>query len=196
MRLAARAGKKKAKVALARKLAVILHRMLASGAPSDAVRQLHPGPSTGWIIGIFGKSWISGAGRRLFDYTEFVSSYALYATREWDMVEKSVQTYIRAPNGDLYCIDEEGQAFRSVRGLGAQVLETAAQSTHACHAMPDHVGAQIVPEADLPGPEGAHILPDGMGANIVPDHMATDTVPDGIGAHIVPDGVGQTIRHS
>ena len=33
MRLAARAGKKKAKVALARKLAVILHRMLVSGTP-------------------------------------------------------------------------------------------------------------------------------------------------------------------
>ncbi len=36
MRLAARAGKKKAKVALARKLAVILHRMLVSGTPFDA----------------------------------------------------------------------------------------------------------------------------------------------------------------
>jgi transposase len=36
MRLAARAGKKKAKVALARKLAVILHRMLLSGTPFDA----------------------------------------------------------------------------------------------------------------------------------------------------------------
>ena len=35
-RLAARAGKKKAKVALARKLAVILHRMLVSGTPFDA----------------------------------------------------------------------------------------------------------------------------------------------------------------
>ncbi len=36
MRLAARAGKKKAKVALARKLAVILHRMLVSNTPFDA----------------------------------------------------------------------------------------------------------------------------------------------------------------
>jgi transposase len=36
MRLAARAGKKKAKVALARKLAVILHRMLVNGMPFDA----------------------------------------------------------------------------------------------------------------------------------------------------------------
>jgi transposase len=36
MRLAARAGKKKAKVALARKLAVILHRMLVSGTPFAA----------------------------------------------------------------------------------------------------------------------------------------------------------------
>ena len=36
MRLAARAGKKKAKVALARKLAVILHRMLVSGTPFNA----------------------------------------------------------------------------------------------------------------------------------------------------------------
>ena len=36
MRLAARAGKKKAKVALARKLTVILHRMLVSGTPFDA----------------------------------------------------------------------------------------------------------------------------------------------------------------
>lgn len=35
MRLAARAGKKKAKVALARKLAVILHRMLVSGTGFD-----------------------------------------------------------------------------------------------------------------------------------------------------------------
>ena len=36
MRLAARAGMKKAKVALARKLAVILHRMLVDGTPFDA----------------------------------------------------------------------------------------------------------------------------------------------------------------
>lgn len=36
MRLAARAGEKKAKVALARKLAVILHRMLVSGTPFNA----------------------------------------------------------------------------------------------------------------------------------------------------------------
>ena len=36
MRLAKRAGKSKAKVALARKLAVILHRMLASGKPFNA----------------------------------------------------------------------------------------------------------------------------------------------------------------
>jgi len=33
MRLAKRAGRKKATVALARKLAVIMHRMLADGAP-------------------------------------------------------------------------------------------------------------------------------------------------------------------
>ena len=37
-RLAKRAGMKKAKVALARKLAVILHRMLADGTPFDAAR--------------------------------------------------------------------------------------------------------------------------------------------------------------
>ena len=36
MRLAARAGKSKAKVALARKLAVILHRMLVDGTPFAA----------------------------------------------------------------------------------------------------------------------------------------------------------------
>ena len=36
MRLAARAGMKKAKVALARKLAVILHRMLVDGTPFAA----------------------------------------------------------------------------------------------------------------------------------------------------------------
>jgi transposase len=36
MRLTARAGKKKAMVALARKLAVILHQMLVSGTPFDA----------------------------------------------------------------------------------------------------------------------------------------------------------------
>jgi transposase len=37
-RLARRAGMQKAKVALARKLAVILHRMLANGAPFDAAK--------------------------------------------------------------------------------------------------------------------------------------------------------------
>ncbi len=37
-RLAKRAGMQKAKVALARKLAVILHRMLADGTPFDAAR--------------------------------------------------------------------------------------------------------------------------------------------------------------
>ena len=36
MRIAARAGRKKAKVALARKLAVILHRMWRDGVPFDA----------------------------------------------------------------------------------------------------------------------------------------------------------------
>jgi hypothetical protein len=36
MRVAARAGMRKAKVALARKLAVMLHRMLADGASSLA----------------------------------------------------------------------------------------------------------------------------------------------------------------
>ena len=38
MRLAARAGRKKAKVALARKLAVILHRMLLSGMPFNPAK--------------------------------------------------------------------------------------------------------------------------------------------------------------
>ena len=37
-RIAKRAGIKKAKVALARKLAVILHRMLADGTPFDAAK--------------------------------------------------------------------------------------------------------------------------------------------------------------
>jgi len=37
-KLARRAGMRKAKVALARKLAVILHRMLASGASFDAAK--------------------------------------------------------------------------------------------------------------------------------------------------------------
>ena len=37
-RLARRAGFKKAAVALARKLAVILHRMLADGTPFDAAK--------------------------------------------------------------------------------------------------------------------------------------------------------------
>ena len=37
-KLAKRAGMQKAKVALARKLAVILHRMLADGAPFDAAK--------------------------------------------------------------------------------------------------------------------------------------------------------------
>jgi transposase len=36
MRIARRSGMKKAKVALARKLAVILHRMLANGTPFNA----------------------------------------------------------------------------------------------------------------------------------------------------------------
>ena len=38
MKLAKRAGFKKAAVALARKLAAILHRMLADGVPFDAKR--------------------------------------------------------------------------------------------------------------------------------------------------------------
>jgi transposase len=37
-RIAARAGMRKAKVALARKLAVVLHRMLADGSPFAAER--------------------------------------------------------------------------------------------------------------------------------------------------------------
>ena len=36
MRIARRAGMKKAKVALARKLAVIMHRMLVNGIPFNA----------------------------------------------------------------------------------------------------------------------------------------------------------------
>jgi transposase len=39
MRLAARAGMRKAKVALARKLAVVLHRMLADGTPSSPTKR-------------------------------------------------------------------------------------------------------------------------------------------------------------
>jgi transposase len=38
MRLARRAGAKRAKVALARKLAVIMHRMLIDGTPFDAAK--------------------------------------------------------------------------------------------------------------------------------------------------------------
>ena len=41
-KLAKRAGMKKAKVALARKLAVILHRMLADGTSFDAAKPLGP----------------------------------------------------------------------------------------------------------------------------------------------------------
>ena len=37
-KLARRTGMRKAKVALARKLAVILHRMLADGSPFDAAK--------------------------------------------------------------------------------------------------------------------------------------------------------------
>ena len=40
MRIAKRAGMRKAKVALARKLAVIMHRMLADGTPFDPARPL------------------------------------------------------------------------------------------------------------------------------------------------------------
>ena len=43
MRLAKRAGMKKAKVALARKLAVILHRMLVDGTQFAADKALPPG---------------------------------------------------------------------------------------------------------------------------------------------------------
>ena len=53
MKLAKRAGMKKAKVALARKLAVILHRMLAdacglNGARSTSVLRPSTGSSCGW----------------------------------------------------------------------------------------------------------------------------------------------------
>ena len=41
-RLAARTGMRKAKVALARKLAVVLHRMLADGTPFAAERAAAP----------------------------------------------------------------------------------------------------------------------------------------------------------
>jgi hypothetical protein len=40
--VAKRAGMKKAKVALARKLAVVLHRMLADGTEFDAARAARP----------------------------------------------------------------------------------------------------------------------------------------------------------
>jgi transposase len=42
MRLAKRAGMKKAKVALARKLAVIMHRMLADGKPFNPTARTTP----------------------------------------------------------------------------------------------------------------------------------------------------------
>jgi transposase len=44
LRVAKRAGMKKAKVALARKLAVVLHRMLASGA--NFIAKAPPGAAT------------------------------------------------------------------------------------------------------------------------------------------------------
>ena len=46
MRIARRAGMKKAKVALARKLAVILHRMLANGTPFNRRRPRQPNRET------------------------------------------------------------------------------------------------------------------------------------------------------
>ncbi len=109
------------------------------------------------------------------------------------MTEKFVQTYVRAPNGDLYCIDDDGHAFRSERGSGEQKQDADVTPTSACHVMPDHIGTTITPETELPGPEGANILPDGMGTAIVPDQMAADTVPDGIGTSIIPDGMGASI---
>ena len=42
MRLARRAGMRKAKVALARKLAVIMHRMLADGKPFNPTVRTKP----------------------------------------------------------------------------------------------------------------------------------------------------------
>ena len=45
MKLARRAGMKKAKVALARKLAVILHRMWVDGAAFDASERLQLSPA-------------------------------------------------------------------------------------------------------------------------------------------------------
>ena len=42
MGVARRAGMKKAKIALARKLAVILHRMLADGTAFDAAKSARP----------------------------------------------------------------------------------------------------------------------------------------------------------
>ena len=42
MRIARRAGMRKAKVALARKLAVILHRMLADGKPFNPTMRTKP----------------------------------------------------------------------------------------------------------------------------------------------------------
>ena len=110
------------------------------------------------------------------------------------MVEKTVQTYVRAPNGDIYRVDGEGQAFRAADKPDDQRKPTDVFPTSTCQDMPDHVGAQIVPEADLPSPEGAHIVPDGTGAHAVPDHVGANIVPDGIGQQIIPEGFGQTIR--
>jgi len=42
MRLAARTGMRKAKVALARKLALVLHRMLADGTDASPTKRLRP----------------------------------------------------------------------------------------------------------------------------------------------------------
>src|SRR5262245_3376738 len=50
VRLAKRAGMNKAKVALARKLAVIMHRMLADGKPALSVSEMRERPSSCIIV--------------------------------------------------------------------------------------------------------------------------------------------------
>lgn len=110
------------------------------------------------------------------------------------MVEQRPLTYVRAPNGDLYQVDSGGQALKAANGTSDFIECPLTRPATSSLGTPEPLGANIVPETDVPRPESAHILPESAGAQIVPQGMGNGIVPDGMGASIVPDGIGQQIE--
>jgi hypothetical protein len=97
MRIARRAGPRKAKVALARKLAVVMHRMLADGTPFVAQKAVAAQQKEKLPVRVVGKTDGPGArsrrpGRRIRSSRKMGSEAARLSALELDWPADPYQT--------------------------------------------------------------------------------------------------------